>query len=64
MTASDAYWPGRPVASLHGNGRDRACDKEIPIARRVQSLATLGLPFPGPQLAHAMNMTVVGSYDN
>ena len=60
MTASYAYWPGRPVASLHGSGRDRACDKEIPIARRVQSLATLSLP--GPQLADAMNLTVVGSY--
>lgn len=64
MTASDAHWPGRPVASLHGSGRDSVCDKEIPIARRVQSLATLGLPFPGPRLADAMSMTAVGSYDS
>ena len=64
MTTSDAYWPGRPVASLHGSGRDSVCDKGIPIARGVQSLATLGLPFPGPRLADAMNMTVVGSYDS
>lgn len=64
MTASDAYWPGRPVASLHGSGRDSVCDKEIPIARRVQSLAALGLPFPGPWLADVTNMTVVGSYDS
>lgn len=62
MTASYACWPGRPVASLHGSRRDRACDKEIPIARRVQSLAALWLPFPGPQVADAMNLTVVGSY--
>lgn len=64
MTGSDAYWLGNPVAPLHGSGRDRVCDKAIPIARRVQSLATLWLPFPGPQLADAMNMTVVGSYDS
>ena len=60
MTASYACWPGRPVASLHGSGRVRACDKEIFIARRVPSPAALSLP--GPQLADAMNLTVVGSY--
>lgn len=62
MTASYACWPGRPVASLHGSGRNRACDKEITIAQRVPSLAALWLPFPGPQLDDATNLTVVGSY--
>jgi hypothetical protein len=62
VTASYACWPGRPVASLHGSGRDRVGDKEITIARRVPSPAALWLPFPGPQLADAMNLTVVGSY--